>query len=122
MAILRVKDSDGNVTDIPAIQGEKGDPGKSAFETAAAAGYTGTEADFAADLNGIAGKAKKATEPTEGNLAALDAEGNPVDSGKKAADFLPSTTVVPVITFGTEGITAGSASTEPEGALHFVIV
>lgn len=28
MAILRVRDADGNITDIPAIKGEKGDPGK----------------------------------------------------------------------------------------------
>ena len=32
-------------------------------------------------------KAEKATAPTAGNFAALDGNGNPPDSGKKAADF-----------------------------------
>lgn len=43
MAILRARDKDGNIIDIPAI---KGDPGKSAYEYAKEGGYTGTESDF----------------------------------------------------------------------------
>ena len=33
------------------------------------------------------GKAEKATSPTAGNFAGLDASGNPTDSGKKPGDF-----------------------------------
>ena len=35
----------------------------------------------------ISGKANKATNPTIGNFATLDADGNPVDSGKSTSDF-----------------------------------
>ena len=35
----------------------------------------------------ISGKADKVSNPTSGNFAALDANGNPTDSGTKAADF-----------------------------------
>lgn len=38
----------------------------------------------------ITGKADKVEGATEGNFAALDADGNLVDSGKKAADFAPA--------------------------------
>ena len=38
----------------------------------------------------ISGKADKVTGATEGNFAALDANGNLTDSGKKAADFQPA--------------------------------
>ena len=36
-------------------------------------------------------KAEKATAHTNGNLAALDTNGNPIDSGKKVSDFATST-------------------------------
>lgn len=42
-SILRVKDKDGNTTEIPTI---KGDPGKTAYEYAKEGGYTGTEEEF----------------------------------------------------------------------------
>ena len=35
----------------------------------------------------ISGKAEKDTDAVEGNFAAFDSNGNPVDSGKKASDF-----------------------------------
>ena len=38
----------------------------------------------------ISGKADKASNPTAGNFASLDANGNLADSGKKASDFLTS--------------------------------
>ena len=44
MAILKVKDANGNVTEIPAIRG------KSAYAYAKDGGYTGTEVEFAAKL------------------------------------------------------------------------
>ena len=37
------------------------------------------------------GKAEKAASPTAGNLAGLDASGNPTDSGKKPGDFADAT-------------------------------
>lgn len=54
-------------------------------------------------------KAKKASDHTTGNLAALDTNGNPIDSGKKAGDFATSkqgskaeTAIQSVKTGGTE--------------------
>ena len=38
----------------------------------------------------ISGKADKDTDAVAGNFASFDANGNPVDSGKKAADFQPA--------------------------------
>jgi len=38
----------------------------------------------------LGGKADKVASPTAGNFAGLDANGNPTDSGKKAADFAPA--------------------------------
>jgi hypothetical protein len=40
MAILKLKDNNGNIIEIPAI---KGDTGKSAYEYAKEGGYAGTE-------------------------------------------------------------------------------
>lgn len=47
MAVLRVRDKNGNVTEIPAIRGKDG---KSAYQSAVEGGYSGTEADFYAAL------------------------------------------------------------------------
>lgn len=90
MPILRVRDSNGNFVVVPGIIGPRGPQGQglSAYDAAKEAGYTGTEEEFNAALADIENKASKATGHTEGNLAALDAEGNPVDSGKKAEDFI----------------------------------
>ena len=41
----------------------------------------------------ISGKADKVAGATEGNFAALDANGNLTDSGKKAADFVATTDI-----------------------------
>jgi hypothetical protein len=43
MAILKIRDNNGNVTEIPAI---KGSDGKSAYKYAQDGGYTGTEKEF----------------------------------------------------------------------------
>ena len=45
--ILRLKDADGNVVPVPAIQGADG---KSAYEFALEGGYTGSEEEFAEQL------------------------------------------------------------------------
>lgn len=44
-AIVRVRDKDGNITDIPAIVGPAG---KSAYRYAVDGGYAGAEKEFAA--------------------------------------------------------------------------
>ena len=74
MAILRIKDENGNVYSIPSIKGEKGDPGaqgekgetgaqgpqgnpgKDAYEYAKEGGFTGTEEDFNNELANIKNK------------------------------------------------------------------
>lgn len=53
MAILKIRDNDGKITEIPALkgpQGPQGAPGKSAYEYAKDGGYTGTEEEFAEKL------------------------------------------------------------------------
>ena len=62
MAILKVKDQNGNTIEIPAI---KGDAGKSAYEYAKEAGYDGTEAEFIALMVAVAAKAPAFTYGTE---------------------------------------------------------
>ena len=52
MPFLRIRDKDGNFVPIEAI---KGDDGKNAYEYAKDGGYQGTEAEFAALLNGLTG-------------------------------------------------------------------
>lgn len=46
-SILKVRDNDGNVIDIPAI---KGKDGKTAYDYAKEGGYTGTETEFIAKM------------------------------------------------------------------------
>lgn len=46
MAILRLKDENGNIIEVPAIKGD------SAYEVWLAQGNVGTEADFIASLRG----------------------------------------------------------------------
>jgi hypothetical protein len=94
----------------------------------------------------IAGKADKKVPATAGNFAALDANGNLADSGKKAADFQPAgnyktkqavrgddltgATVVGeweqdengVITIGTRTLTPADIGAEVTGALRSVVV
>lgn len=41
-------------------------------------------------ITDVSGKADKVSSPTSGNFAGLDANGNLIDSGKKASDFLSS--------------------------------
>lgn len=61
-------------------------------------------------LNSLGNKADKVQGATAGNLAALDANGNLTDSGKKAGDFEPSFSVLPISKGGT-GKTTGKAAT-----------
>lgn len=49
-SVLKIRDKNGKFVDIPAI---KGDDGKSAYEQAKEGGYSGTEEEFIALLNGL---------------------------------------------------------------------
>ena len=48
MSILKIRDKNGNVIEVPAL---KGNDGKSAYEYAKDGGYTGTEAEFIAKMS-----------------------------------------------------------------------
>lgn len=50
MPILKIRDENGNFVPIPALQGSDG---KSAYDQAKEGGYTGTEEEFIAFLNGL---------------------------------------------------------------------
>lgn len=68
MAVLKIRDAEGNMVPVPCLKGdkgdpgepgdpgipgqpgEKGDPGKSAYQYAQDGGFTGTEEEFAAKL------------------------------------------------------------------------
>ena len=58
----------------------------------------------------LAKKADKVSGATSGNLAGLDSNGNITDSGKKAADFEPSFSVLPISKGGTGGTTGKEAT------------
>ncbi len=69
MAILYLRDESGNFVPVPSL---KGDTGESAYQSAQKGGYTGTEADFYADLSDIVQKADKtALAKTDRSLDAL---------------------------------------------------
>lgn len=66
--------------------------------------------------------AEKATSPVEGNFAALSANGNPIDSGKKSSDFRPSTWVpsatdTKAIPETEKGVANGVATLDANGKL-----
>lgn len=73
-AILRVRDADGKVSDIPAIRG------KSAYQYAVEGGYTGTEQEFSAKMaqesipknQGTENVGKILVVGTDGNLTLAD--------------------------------------------------
>lgn len=60
-------------------------------------------------------------------VATLDGSGKVPSGQLPSMDYIPTSEkgavggVAPMYTYGTEDIEAGSASTEPEGSLHFVI-
>lgn len=119
-SILRVRQADGTVIDVPSIVGPAGPPGKngangqSAYQSAVSGGYTGTEDDLNRALALM-------TEFINGGGSAAGAH-----AASHAADGVDPITpdmigAAPAYTYGTEEIKAGSTSTEAEGTLHFVI-
>jgi len=68
-------------------RGATGAPGTSAYQSAQAGGYQGTEAQFCADLAQTGSKANRALGAQGGNLAIFDQQGNPVDSGYSPQDW-----------------------------------
>lgn len=63
MAILRVKDKNGNIIDIPAIRGYN------AYQLALAHGFEGTEAEWLNSLEGPQGPPYELTEEDKSNIA-----------------------------------------------------
>lgn len=53
MAILKLRDENGNVVEVPALRGPQGVPGKDAFEVAVDMGYTGTLEEWIGEHNGL---------------------------------------------------------------------
>lgn len=79
--------------DVELTFGKKGEDGKSAYEYAVSGGYTGTEAEFMADVAAMgqvqtdisalsAGKIDKVVGAVNGNIPVLDSNGNIYDSGR----------------------------------------
>lgn len=83
-AILRVRQADGSFAEIPALVGRKGEDGKdgadgkdgtdgtngkSAYEYAKDGGYTGTEAQFIAELNYLSGLSSNVQTQLNGKAA-----------------------------------------------------
>lgn len=98
------------------IQGPQGEAGESAYTAASKGGYTGTETQFNSDLAEIGNKADKTVPAAAGNLAALDAAGNLVDSGKKVGDFQSKVTASGLLKGdGAGGVTAAAAGTDYSG-------
>lgn len=98
------------------IQGPQGEAGESAYTAASKGGYTGTETQFNSDLAKIGNKADKTVPAAAGNLAALDAEGDLADSGKKPADFQAKVTASGLLKGdGNGGVTAAAAGTDYSG-------
>jgi hypothetical protein len=53
------------------------------------------DAGYLTSHQDITGKADKVSNPTSGNFASLDSNGNLTDSGSKASDFVTSTRAIP---------------------------
>jgi hypothetical protein len=74
MSILKIRDEDGKIIEIPILKGEKGDKGadgKSAYKYAQEGGYTGTEAQFTDTLTKTTNCAIFDSFPTEAQIRAL---------------------------------------------------
>lgn len=62
MAVLKIRDENGNIIEIPAL---KGDDGKSAYEIAIDNGFEGTEEEWLESLKGGSGGNANITEETD---------------------------------------------------------
>ena len=68
MAVLYIRDKDGNFVPIPSIKGKAGENGKSAYEQAKEGGYKGTEEEF----NGVLNNALTSLEKTDEHYSNFD--------------------------------------------------
>lgn len=79
----------GHLMDASFIPGEKGNPGKTAYQVAVDNGYEGTEEDW---LNSLIGKDGEKGEPGEpGELPSVDLENQPTEEQPAYLGFLTAT-------------------------------
>ena len=88
--LASVYDQDGNgvVDDAEALGGKAPSYYAAAGDVPTKVSDLTNDSGFLTSHQDISGKADKVSNPTSGNFAALDSNGNLTDSGKKAADFL----------------------------------
>lgn len=88
-AFSNLKGAKGDKGDTGATgsQGAKGDPGDSAYDQAVAGGYTGTEAQFNADLANFKEYAESAGESADNAEDAAEAAEAARDAAEQAANF-----------------------------------
>ena len=87
-SILKVKDKDGNWIDITAIKGEDG---KSAYEQAKEGGFTGTEEEFIAFLNGLLNPVSVIDDTAEDHIVDKN---NPHNVTAEQTGAIPETYIV----------------------------
>lgn len=147
--VLYIRDKTGKFVPIPAIKGakgDKGDAGESAYTVAKANGYEGTEAEFNNALANLAEAVNAAFDASDrvGDVEdSLDGHTTDLNNPHKLTPAIIGAAPAehthdgryytedevnallankaPAHTYGTTDITAGSASSEPEGTLHLVI-
>ena len=90
-SILKVKDKDGKWIDIAAIKGEDGEDGKSAYEQAKEGGFTGTEEEFIAFLNGLLNPVSVIDDTAEDHVADKN---NPHNVTAEQTGAIPETYIV----------------------------
>lgn len=65
MSKMYYKDENSEFVEIPALKGDKGDNGQSAYEAAVKGGYSGTQEEFYLDLASVEESTPEALSNTE---------------------------------------------------------
>ena len=108
MSILKIRDENGNIIEIPAIKGEDG---KSAYDYAKEGGYTGTEAQFMAKMAEVISLSKLGVTASAIELNYME--------GVTSAVQTQLNNKAPAYTYSSTNLTAGSSSLAT-GKLYFV--